>query len=245
VNVVLSNFSALVISKDFFIRDHMYLVTAATHFEMVPFHAACRHDDVRQLVTGIGPVETSVRLMALLNRLSGQIKGVVNFGVGGAYFDSSGSPQAGLLDICLAEREVLGDFGVCLEEEIERISGKGLEVPDTFVMDEGMFNLASQTLQEEQIPFHSGSFVTVSCTSGTAVRGAVLARQHDGICENMEGAAVARVCQEFHLPCLEIRCISNYVEDRDISRWKLKQACRKSGEAAAVIVRHMVENCHD
>ena len=134
----------------------MYLVTAATHFEMEPFHAACRHDGVHQLVTGIGPVETSVRLMALLNRLSGQIKGVVNFGVGGAYFDSSGSPKAGLLDICLAEGEVLGDFGVCLEEEIERISGKGLEVPDTFVMDEGMFNLASQALQEEQIPFHSG-----------------------------------------------------------------------------------------
>ena len=223
----------------------MYLVTAATNFEMDPFNSACRHDGIHTLVTGIGPVETSVRLMALLNRLSGQIKGVVNFGVGGAYFDSSDSPKADLLDICLAEKEVLGDFGVCLEEEIERISGKGLETSDTFVMDEGMFNLASQALQKEQIPFHPGNFVTVSCTSGTAVRGAVLARQYDGICENMEGAAVARVCQEFNLPCLEIRCISNHVEDRDISRWKLKQACRKSGEAAAVIVRHMVENCHD
>ena len=223
----------------------MYLVTAATNFEMEPFHAACRCDDVHRLVTGIGPVETSVRLMALLNRLPGEIKGVINFGVGGAYVDSFGTPQADLLDICLAEKEVLGDFGICLEEEIEKITGKGLEVQDAFVMDEGMFNLASQALQSEQLPFLSGNFVTVSCTSGTAVRGAILARQYDGICENMEGAAVARVCQEFHLPCLEIRCISNLVEDRDISRWKLKQACRKSGEVAAVIVRHMVEKCHD
>jgi futalosine hydrolase len=223
----------------------MYLVTAATNFEMEPFHTACRCDDVHRLVTGIGPVETSVRLMAFLNRLPGKIKGVINFGVGGAYIDSSGTPKADLLDICLAEKEVLGDFGICLEEEIEKITGKGLEGQDAFVMDEGMFNLASQALQSEQLPFHSGNFVTVSCTSGTAVRGAVLARQYDGICENMEGAAVARVCQEFHLPCLEIRCISNLVEDRDISRWKLKQACRKSGEVSAVIVRHMVENCHD
>jgi futalosine hydrolase len=234
-----------VIIKDFFIRERMYLVTAATNFEMEPFHTACRCDDVHRLVTGIGPVETSVRLMAFLNRLPGKIKGVVNFGVGGAYIDSSGTPKADLLDICLAEKEVLGDFGICLEEKIEKITGKGLEVQDAFVMDEGMFNLASQALQSEQLPFLSGNFVTVSCTSGTAVRGAALARQYDGICENMEGAAVARVCQEFHLPCLEIRCISNLVEDRDISRWKLKQACRKSGEVSAVIVRHMVEKCHD
>lgn len=223
----------------------MYLVTAATQFEMEPFDAMCRHEMVCQLVTGIGPVETSVRLMGLLNRLPDQIKGVVNFGVGGAYVVPPGLPGANLLDICLAEKEVLGDLGVCLEDGIERIAGKGLEVPDTFVMDEGMLDRASQALQDRQIPFHLGNFVTVSCTSGTAARGAVLARQYRGICENMEGGAIARVCQEFHLPCLEVRCISNLVEDRDISRWKLKQACRKSGEAAALIVRYMVDNHHD
>lgn len=223
----------------------MYLVTAATQFEMEPFQAACGQEKVHRFVTGVGPVETSVRLMALLHRLSGQLKGVVNFGVGGAYVDSSGSPRADLLDICLAEKEVLGDFGVCLAEGIERITGKGLEAPDTFVMDKNMLDLASQALQGGQIQFHTGNFVTVSCTSGTAVRGAVLARQYSGICENMEGAAVARVCREFKLPCLEVRCISNLVEDRDISRWKLKQACRKSGEIAAVIVQYMVENHHD
>ena len=227
------------------IRDRMYLVIAATPFEMDPFDAAYRHKEVLQHVTGVGPVETAVRLMALLNRLPGKIKGVVHFGIGGAYVDASGSPKADLLDICLARKEILGDFGVCLEEGIERITGKGLEAADTFVMDESMLDLASNVLQSEHIPFHLGNFVTVNCTSGTAARGAVLTRQYQGLCENMEGAAVARVCQEFHLPCLEVRCISNFVEDRDLSRWKLKQACKKSGEVAASIVRCMVEKRHD
>lgn len=223
----------------------MYLVTAATQFEMEPFLAACPQQGIHRLITGVGPVETTVRLMAMLYELSGQLKGVVNFGVGGAYFDPAGRPGADLLDICLAEKEVLGDLGVCLEDDIERITGKELEVPDTFIMDAGLLELASQALRAGKMPFRRGNFVTVNCTSGTAARGESLARQHQGLCENMEGAAVARVCREFNLPCLEVRCISNLVEDRDTSRWKLKQACRRSGEAAAAIVKYLVEHAHD
>jgi len=64
----------------------------------------------------------------------------------------------------------------------------------------------------------------------------LLARQHQALCENMEGAAVARVCQQFGLPLLELRCISNLVEDRNLQNWQLKQACTRCGEAAALIV---------
>ena len=37
----------------------------------------------------------------------------------------------------------------------------------------------------------------------------------------MEGAAVALACQQMSAPLLEIRGISNLVEDRDTSRWEL------------------------
>jgi futalosine hydrolase len=241
------NFSASDLQKQrvTFAWGSMYLVTAATQFEMEPFIAACRQEGVQQLITGVGPVETAVRLMALLNGLPIPVKGVVNFGVGGAYIDPDGTPRAELLDICLAEKEVLGDLGVCLEDEIERITGKELEVPDTFVMDADLLELAVRALEARQISFHRGPFVTVNCTSGTAARGQALARQHQGLCENMEGAAVARVCREFNLPCLEVRCISNMVEDRDTGRWKLKQACKRSGEAATAIVEFLVEHAHE
>ena len=226
-------------------RDRMYLVTAATRFEMEPFRAACRQKGVHRLITGVGPVETAVRLMAWLHDFSGQCRGVLNFGAGGGYFDPGGKPAADLLDICLAEKEVFGDLGVYLDGRIERITGKGLEVPDSFVMDAEMLEVAARALRVRQIPFVRGNFVTVNCTSGTAVRGKALAKQHSAICENMEGAAVARVCREFNLPCLEVRCISNLVEDRDTSRWKLKDACRRSGEAAAAIIASLMEHPHD
>jgi len=222
----------------------MYLVTAATRLEMKTLDATCPEDEVRRLLTGVGPVETAVRLMAHLHGHPGDYAGVINFGIGGAYIGREGVPEAEILDICLAETEVFGDLGVCLEDRVERIFGRDLEVPDAFVMEEGLLRSAAKALQDASIPFRSGNFVTVSCTTGTARRGAALARQYQGLCENMEGASVARVCREFGLPCLEVRCISNLVEDRDTSRWKLKEACRKAGKAAGAIVSRLTDGCH-
>jgi futalosine hydrolase len=64
----------------------------------------------------------------------------------------------------------------------------------------------------------------------------MLAARFNGLCENMEGAAVARVCAEFSLPVLELRAISNLVQDRDLSRWQMAAACGRAAAAAALII---------
>lgn len=180
----------------------MYLVTAATDFEMKPFEAACRADGVQHLVTGIGPVEAAVRLTSWLGKHPGGVRGVINFGVAGAYLQAEDIRTPQLLDICLAEREVLGDLGVCLDDRIEPLTGSELGVENVFDMDTLLLERTGQSLRANQVPFESGTFVTVSCASGTARRGNMLARQYRALAENMEGAAVARVCREFDLPCL-------------------------------------------
>ncbi len=218
----------------------MYLVTSATEDEMQPFRAACPGGEgVRQLVTGLGQLETAVRLYSWLSRHAGPLSGVINFGVAGAYTGFPGLTSPGLLDICLAEREVLGDLGLCFADRIERFADKKLRVCDTFQLDRELLARAGLALQAENIVFHCGTFVTVNCASGTARRGAMLAAEHRGLCENMEGAAVARVCEEFHLPCLELRCISNMVEDRDPGRWQLEKACVRAAAVTAVLVRRL------
>lgn len=222
----------------------MYLITAATNFEMAPFKAATPSSDVETLITGVGPVETACRLTSFLYGSSSRFKGVINFGAGGAYIDPVTGSGADLLDICLAEKEVLGDLGICLGDRIERMDGKELEVMDTFIMDVELLERASSALRKNGILFHKGNFITVSCATGTEERGTMLAGKHDGLCENMEGAAIARVCLELNIPCLEIRCISNLVEDRDTKRWKLKQACKRSAETASIIVRHLLGKDH-
>jgi futalosine hydrolase len=213
----------------------MILVTAATDFEMQPFRSASLPEGIYSLVTGIGPLETAVSLCSWLNGNGAAVTAVINFGVAGAYVPLEGGKAPQVLDICLAEEEVLGDLGICFDDRIDRIDGPGLRTPVSFSMDPRLLVQAEHALSDRGIAFHRGPFVTVCCASGTARRGGVLARQYHGVCENMEGAAVARVCGEFGLPCLELRCISNLVEDRDTGRWQLRNACMKAGEAAALV----------
>ncbi|MCI5126334.1 MAG: futalosine hydrolase [Candidatus Electrothrix sp. AR5] len=210
------------------------LMTAATDMEMQAFlDAGGGKSSVPCLITGIGPVETILSLTDILHK-GLEIDCVLNFGIAGAYLKNDTSTQAGMLDICLAEQEVFGDLGVQLADKVEPFRGD-VPVRDRFVLDPGLLLAAGRILGDADIVYKQGKFVTVNCASGTQRRGDQLGRQFHGLCENMEGAAVARVCEAFSLPCLEIRCISNMVEDRNRKNWRFHEACVEAGRVAAVI----------
>jgi futalosine hydrolase len=83
----------------------------------------------------------------------------------------------------------------------------------------------------------SGPFVTVSTCTGSAVKATEIENRTGGICENMEGAAVALACQQLSVPLLEIRGISNLVEDRDSSRWDLPGGMISAQNAIMALLR--------
>ena len=214
----------------------MLLLTAATDFEMAAFVRACPvSQGIVTLVTGVGPVETAVRLSAFLATAATPPTAVVNFGVAGAYV-VDGKAHATMLDICLAEREVLADLGICVQDEVHQLRGGAFELLECIELDATLLGQASRRLAVAQIPHTIGVFATVSCVSGTQKRGEMIARQHRAICENMEGFAAARACRHFGVPLLELRCISNLVEDRNHQNWQLSKACNRCGEVAALIV---------
>lgn len=228
----------------------MILAVAATEFEMKPlaqFLAMDRDISLQEgrslpcftLIAGVGPVETTLRLTRYLERRDLRIDKVLNFGVAGAYVcESSSWGNGGLLDLCLAEQENLGDFGICFADRFEALDEK-LGGSTVFPLDQTMLHQARKILDCHGMACRCGNFVTVSAASATRQRGAMLAARYQGLCENMEGAAVARVCAEFSLPLLEVRAISNLVEDRDLSRWKMADACARAAEAAALLVREI------
>ena len=227
----------------------MILAVAATEFEMTPFvrflamgrELSCQEDLLPccTLIAGVGPVETTLRLTRYLERRDLQIDAVLNFGVAGAYVcESLPCGNGALLDLCLAEQEHLGDFGICFAEHYEVLDEK-LVGSTVFPLDQSMLCQARIILDRHNMVYRCGNFVTVSAVSATRQRGAMLAARYQGLCENMEGAAVARVCAEFSLPLLEVRSISNLVEDRDLGRWRMAEACAGAAEAAALLVREM------
>lgn len=212
----------------------MILLVAATEMEALPVVGKTTGQPHALFIAGVGPLETAVRLTRRLGEVRGGISLVLNFGVAGAY----GGSGAELLDICLAEREVLGDFGICYAERIEPFDGQ-LAGNSVFPLDPRYLAQAGEMLGKQDYTCKKGVFVTVNGASATARRGAMLRAAHNGLCENMEGAAVARVCEEFAVPCLEVRCVSNMVEDRNPANWQLAAAVQRCGQVVSLLIDHL------
>ncbi len=149
----------------------MLLLTVATDFEL---HAFLMHREhlppCDQLITGVGPVETAVRLSGYLAKFHEKIHAVINFGIGGAYIRPEKKENVNILDICLASSEVLGDFGICFESRIDSFSPEISSEKNSFPMDPDLLEQGSNILKQHQFPFHTGPFVTVNCVSATEKR---------------------------------------------------------------------------
>jgi futalosine hydrolase len=206
----------------------MYLLVAATEGEIEKARSHIQGNGVQFLVTGMGPVEATLALTKHLGGDHSSYQAVINTGTAGAFIGTG----LGLLDACLAAREVIGDLGICLQDRIAGFSSS-LAVPREFSLAGDLLARAERTLAAMAIPCRSGTFVTVNCVSGTRNRGDQLRDRHQAICENMEGAALARVCQSFGLPFLELRCISNMVEERNTANWRLAEAAARACVIAA------------
>ena len=212
----------------------MLLVVSATAFELEAFFQAGPKLPVRQLVCGIGPVEAALHLSLFLSRQRPLPRAVLNIGIAGAYCRKQEPAQ--VLDICLAEQEELGDLGKCEGKNLSPLAVKNCVLPASFSPDAALRQHLHQQLGAFGIPCSSGRFITVSCVSADRQRGAMLLQRYpDALCENMEGAALARVCAHFNLPFAELRCISNMVDDPGRQQWRLQEACTRCGQAAALL----------
>lgn len=213
----------------------MLLLVAATSLELDPLLAALpAPESCLTMLSGVGPVEATWSLTAFLSRRTRMPRRVINFGLAGAYPDTGLEP----LDLCLAEGEVLGDLGIIHETHIQPLP-PAFAPRREFVCDPALLAEAAAILATAGLPCRAGRFVSLSGSSGSRRRGEYLRDSHHAICENMEGAALARVCRGFGVPFLELRCVSNLVLDRAEQVWKAKEAAWRCGQAAALLVEGM------
>jgi futalosine hydrolase len=189
-------------------------------------------------ITGLGKVNAASAATVLLERFAPEL--MVNTGCGGAF------PDCGLSlgDLAVAVSESFADEGVQTPEGwhgleligIPVYQGRGERIFNTIPLAQDLTESALRCAAEKGFAAVPGPFLTVSTCSGTKARGADLLRRFPGICENMEGAAVAQVALMYGVPLLEVRGISNMVEDRDLSRWDLKGAV---GQAQRFLIDYL------
>lgn len=187
-------------------------------------------NNIVHVISGMGKTNASHAATLLIEKFSPRI--IINFGIGGAY------PSSGLRvgDIAIANKEIYGDEGLWLKDGFHTVDSIGIPF-----LKKGRRKYFNEFLLHPPIPplprgsgrgvkIKSGVFVTVSASTGTNKRAKELEKRFNAICENMEGAAVAHVCAMYGIPMLEVRGISNIVEDRDRGKWDIKTAsenCQK------------------
>ncbi len=175
---------------------------------------------------GVGKANASAATAALLERYQPRL--VITTGCCGAY------PDSGLMvgDLAMATDEVFGDEGVLTNQGWLGLKEMGIPLLkqaaatcfNSIPLSASEREKADAVANTHQLHLRQGVFVTVSSCSGTRQGGVELSGRYQAICENMEGAAIALTALRYNVPCLEIRGVSNLVEDRDMSRWDIKRA---------------------
>jgi len=193
-------------------------------------------------VGGMGKVNAAHAAALMITEFSPD--SLLIFGVGGAY------PASGAVvgDIALAQVEIAGDEGVLTHDGFKDMEYIGIPllktatsvIFTTYPAPEPLLKQALHTLFTSSTPgrtdVHFGPFVTLSTCTGTTARARELEERYHGLCENMEGAAAAHVAELHGIPWLEVRGISNIVEDRAMQKWDIPKAAEAAQKAVMQIL---------
>tara|TARA_B100001758_G_C18302762_1_gene553362 strand:+ start:149 stop:727 length:579 start_codon:yes stop_codon:yes gene_type:complete len=174
------------------------LIVAATELEIV----SPQIKEKSILISGIGMVNTSIKLTKELIKKKYDL--VINMGVAGSFLNELKNGDV---------VEVIEDF----------FSEIGFENGDSFSIFSD-FNLKTKYQVDAKTALRKVRGITVNTVHGNNQTISEIIERLNPEVESMEGAAVFQVCEEFNIPCLQIRSVSNKVEKRNRNSWDIDLA---------------------
>ena len=189
------------------------LLTAATANEIELFINIYPNVDI--LITGVGVPSTMYRLQKRLHQVDYDI--VIQAGIAGAFSD-----ELNLAETVLVKQDTFGDLGTEEKELFTPCIAAGLINPNEFPFADGW--LINSTGIPKTSILKSVKAVTVNKVSDSIIQKQQLLHAFHPQIESMEGAALHYICLQEEIPFVQIRTVSNYVGDRDKTKWKIKEA---------------------
>jgi futalosine hydrolase len=200
-----------------------FLVVSATRTEVEPllsyfsitvnedaglFTRAVDPENVAVLITGVGMVNTAYMLGKYSEK---DFDYVINAGVCGAF------------DRSLKQGDV-----VCIQSDV--LSEMGAEDDDKFILyhdlnlgGTNVYKAKSERFEKAVGALRKVSAVTVNKVHGNEASIEKAMELYHPQVESMEGAAFFRGCEAW-ANYIQLRAVSNYVEKRDKSKWRMKEA---------------------
>ena len=174
------------------------LLVVATESEIIKE----KFNDCDVIVTGIGMVNATFSLTKILSEKGYDL--VINMGVAGSF-----------------SNEIrIGDVVEVIEDVLSEI---GFENGNSF-SEFTNFRVENSLKVDEKTNLKKAKGITVNTVHGNKKTIAEIVSRLSPDVESMEGAACFMVCDQFEIPCIQIRAISNKVEKRNKKNWNLDLA---------------------
>ncbi|MBC15909.1 Futalosine hydrolase [Pseudodesulfovibrio profundus] len=183
-------------------------------------------------VCGVGLLNAALLMGRLMER--GDVTGVVNFGIAGAY-DVEEFP---LGTTTYLWQEAWPEYGLLQEDG--RVDSKAIGFPQGEIDGKPVWDRVKlfpvHDAETMGLTLHDrwarAAGVSVNSVTGTPERAGWLKMACNGDVENMEGYALAFAAKQVGLPFLELRTVSNLVGSRYAEDWDLPGAFAALGQCA-------------
>lgn len=209
------------------------LLCAATAFEVQPMldRLGDWNGRVGVLITGVGLVETA---FALADRLSAdRPQMMLQAGIAGCL-----DPQRPLSSVVAIGSDGIGDQGVREDGRFRSTFDLGFGDPDAAPWKAGRLPNESGWPGRSGLPVVAA--VSVNCISTDSGQISHYRNGWGATAESMEGAAFHYAARKWDLPFLQVRAFSNYVGERDKSRWQLRDSIGALNERLHLLIPQLL-----
>lgn len=210
------------------------LLCAATEFEIKPtieFITDNGLNDIEVLLTGVGLTAATYQL----TRAAYTQKPTFFLQAGVA-----GSLDEGLVlgNVVVVASETIGDLGVAESGSFTSLFGLKLNDKNSFPWTDGKLCNSNEIVQQLNLPVVDS--VSVNEISTNARRIEYYRNNLGAAIESMEGAALHYVSLRENIPFLQIRSLSNFVGERDKSKWKMKEAIASLNHELQMVISKLM-----
>ncbi|MBC7651223.1 MAG: futalosine hydrolase [Deinococcales bacterium] len=186
------------------------------------------------LVTGVGMLATAVSLTKIL--LQQQPDLVIQVGIAGSF-----NASMPLSRVVVVNEEIIGDIGVEEMGVWKDIFDLNLVAMDSFPFTKK--HLPNPYLTKfNMLQLDEVLGITVNEITTNHQRIKQLIKKYAPEIETMEGAALHYVCTDLSMPFIQIRSISNYIGERDKTKWQIKEAIFNLNQALIKFIEEMSNN---
>ena len=174
--------------------------------------------EISLLVAGVGSVSTAWALKQWFS-INEKPDLVINGGIAGSFKE-----WFNIGDVVLPVTDCFADSGIEDGENFITLFEAGLALADEFPFRNGLIYADSVYCTRMKGLLKPVNAITVNTATGSEITINKLLRKYNPDIETMEGATFFYICAREKIPFLALRAISNRVEPRNKSNWKIALA---------------------